>query len=148
MSGDDLFSAPKASWSFFNSYLQHSLDSDCLPVLEMLWSTSYSEPLPAVPNTTAYSFHVPGPCTWPLSFLPRGDGAACPMGHAPYSGDPQTVPRGFLLQHMSQLLCHRPPAEPPPVGTAYRRRSNTSHQKDSWGTSLHDRASLQQHATA
>ena len=47
-------------------------------------------------------FHMPGPRVWPLSFLPRGEGAACPMGHAPYSGDPQTVPRGFLLQCMSQ----------------------------------------------
>ena len=34
-------------------------------------------------------FHVPGPRAWPLSFLPRGEGAACPVGHAPYSGDPQ-----------------------------------------------------------
>ena len=64
LSGDDLFSAPKASWSFFNSNLQHSLDSDCLPVLEMLWSTSYSKPLPAVPDTTMHSFHsIPSPDT-------------------------------------------------------------------------------------
>ena len=56
MSGDDLFSTPKASWSFSNS--------DCLPVPEMLWSTSYSEPLPAVPNTTTHSFHSePSPDT-------------------------------------------------------------------------------------
>ena len=39
MSGDDLFSAPKLSQSFANSdlrHLQHSSDSGCLPVLEML----------------------------------------------------------------------------------------------------------------
>ena len=60
LSGDDLFSTPKASWSFSSSdigHLWHPLDSDCLPVPEMLWSASYSEPLPAVPNTTAHSFH-------------------------------------------------------------------------------------------
>ena len=60
LSGDDLFSALKVSWSFSNSnlgYLQHSSDSDCLPVPETLQSTSYSEPLPAVPNTTVHSFH-------------------------------------------------------------------------------------------
>ena len=48
------------SWSLSNSdlrHLWHSSDSDCLQVLETLWSTSYSEPLPAVPNTTAHSFH-------------------------------------------------------------------------------------------
>ena len=57
---DDLFSAPKISWSFSNSdlrHLWHSSDSDCLPVLETLWSTSYSKPLPAVPNTTMCSFY-------------------------------------------------------------------------------------------
>ena len=60
MSGDNLFSTPKASWSLSNSdlgHLQHSLDSNCLPVPETLWSTSYSKPLPAVPNTTTHSFH-------------------------------------------------------------------------------------------
>ena len=60
MSGDNLFSSPKASQSFSNSnlrHLQHSLDSDCLPVPETLWSTSYSEPLPAIPNTITHSFH-------------------------------------------------------------------------------------------
>ena len=60
LSGDDLFSALKPSWSFSNSnlrHLWHSLDSDHLPVLETLWSTSYSEPLPAVPNTTVHPFH-------------------------------------------------------------------------------------------
>ena len=53
LSGDDLFSAPKLFWSFSNSdlrHLWHSLDSNHLPVPEMLWSTSYSKPLPAVPN--------------------------------------------------------------------------------------------------
>ena len=60
MSGDDLFSTPKTSWSFSNSdlgHLQHSLDSNCLQVPETLRSTSYSEPLPAIPNTTACSLH-------------------------------------------------------------------------------------------
>ena len=60
MSGDDLFSALKASQSFSNSdlgHLCHSSDSDCLPVPETLQSTSYSKPLPAVPNITAHSFH-------------------------------------------------------------------------------------------
>ena len=60
MSGDNLFSALKSSWSFSNSnlgHLWHSLDSDCLPVLETLWSSSYSESLPAIPNTTMCSFH-------------------------------------------------------------------------------------------
>ena len=60
MSGDDLFSAPKASQSFSNSnlrHLWHSSDSNCLPVLETLQNTSYSEPLPGVPNTTMHSFH-------------------------------------------------------------------------------------------
>ena len=60
VSGDDLFSAPKTSWSFSNSdlrHLWHSLDSDHLPVLETLQNTSYSKPLPAVPNTTMCSFY-------------------------------------------------------------------------------------------
>ena len=60
VSGDDLFSTLKTSQSFSNSnlgHLRHSLDSDRLRVLETLWSTSYSEPLPAVPNTTARSLH-------------------------------------------------------------------------------------------
>ena len=67
VSGDELFSALKSSQSFANSnlrHLWHSSDSDHLPVPEMLWSTSYSEPLPAVPNTTARSFHSdPSPDT-------------------------------------------------------------------------------------
>ena len=60
LSGDDLFSTLKTSQSFSNSdlgHLWHSLDSDRLRVPETLWSTSYSKPLPAVPNTTAYSLH-------------------------------------------------------------------------------------------
>ena len=60
MSGDDLFSAPKTSRSLSNSnleYLWHSSDSDHLQVPEILWSTSYSKPLPAVPNATACSLH-------------------------------------------------------------------------------------------
>ena len=60
LSGDNLFSALKTSRSFSNSdlgHLQHSSDSNHLRVLETLWSTSYSKPLPAVPNTTAYSLH-------------------------------------------------------------------------------------------
>ena len=67
MSGDDLFSAPKLSWSFSNSelrHLWHSSDSNCLPVLEMLWNTFYSKPLPAVPITATCSFHSdPSPNT-------------------------------------------------------------------------------------
>ena len=67
LSGDELFSALKPSWSFPNSNLRrlwHSSDSDCLPVLETLWSTSYPKSLPAVPNTTAHSFHSdPSPNT-------------------------------------------------------------------------------------
>ena len=67
MSGYNLFSTPKASWSFSNSdlrHLWHSLDSNCLPVPEMLHSTSYSKPPPAVPNTTAHPFHSdPSPNT-------------------------------------------------------------------------------------
>ena len=51
-------------------------------------------------------FHAPGPRAWPLSFLPREEGAVCPMGHAAYSGDRQIVPRGFWLRHMLQPL-HR-----------------------------------------
>ena len=57
---DDLFFALKTSWSFSNSelgHLWHSLDSDRHQVPETLWSTSHSEPLPTVPNTTALSLH-------------------------------------------------------------------------------------------
>ena len=60
LSGDNLFSALKTFQSLSNSnlrHLWHSLDSDRLRVPETLWSSSYSEPLPAVPNTTAHSLH-------------------------------------------------------------------------------------------
>ena len=60
MSGDNLFSAPKTSWSFSNSvlgHLRHSLDSNHLRVPETLRSTSHSKPLSTVPNTTAHSLH-------------------------------------------------------------------------------------------
>ena len=67
LSGDDLFSAPKLSWSFSNSdlrHLWHPLDSDHLWVPETLRSTSYSDPLPTVPNATTCSFHSdPSPNT-------------------------------------------------------------------------------------
>ena len=67
MSGDDLFSTPKTSQSLSNSnlrHLWHSSDSDRLQVPETLQSTSYSEPLPAVPNATTCSFHSdPSPNT-------------------------------------------------------------------------------------
>ena len=59
-SGDNLFSTLKLSWSSANSdlgHLWHFSDSNCLPVLEMLQRTSYSESLPAVPNATMHSFH-------------------------------------------------------------------------------------------
>ena len=71
VSGDNLFSALKTSWSFSNSdlgHLQHSLDSNCLQVLETLQSTSYSESLPAVPSTTTCSLH-----SNPLSDAPSKD---------------------------------------------------------------------------
>ena len=71
MLGDDLFSTPKTSRSFSNSnlkHLQHSLDSNHLQVPETLQSTSYSKPLPAVPNTTACSLH-----SNPSSDSPSGD---------------------------------------------------------------------------
>ena len=60
LSGDNLLSTPKVSWSFSNSNLQHlwdSLDSDLLLVPETLCSSSYSKPLPAISNTTMHSFH-------------------------------------------------------------------------------------------
>ena len=71
VSGDNLFSAPKTSRSLSNSnlrYLRHSSDSNCLQVPETLWNTSYSEPLPAIPNTTARSLHSD-----PLSDTPSRD---------------------------------------------------------------------------
>ena len=60
LSGDDLFSALKTSQSFSNSnlgHLWHSSDSDHLRAPETPRSTSYSTPLPAVPNTTVCYLH-------------------------------------------------------------------------------------------
>ena len=60
LSWDDLFSALKPSQSFSNSnlgHLQHSLDSNCLSVPDMFQSSSYSEPLLAIHNTTMCSLH-------------------------------------------------------------------------------------------
>ena len=60
LSGDNLFSALKTSRSFSNSdlrHIQHSSDSNHLRAPETLQSTSHSEPLPTVPNTTARSLH-------------------------------------------------------------------------------------------
>ena len=71
LSGDDLFSTLKTSWSFSNSdlgHLRHSSDSDRLQVPETLQSNSHSEPLPTVPNTTARSLHSD-----PLSDTPSKD---------------------------------------------------------------------------
>ena len=85
LSGDDLFSAPKTSQSLSNSdlgYLQHSLDSDHLQVPEKLWSTSYSKPLPAVPNATSCSFHSD-----PLPDIPS-DG--CSKTSTSSEGNPET----------------------------------------------------------
>ena len=74
VSRDDLFSTLKASWSFSNSNLGHlwnSLDSNCLPVLETLQSTSYSEPLPES-QTLLHAPSTPSPClTHPLKVAPR-----------------------------------------------------------------------------
>ena len=84
LSGDDLFSAPKTSRSFSNSdlgHLWHSSDSDCLPVPETLWSTSYSEPLPAVPNATA-CYHV----------LPRAPSIPTPHLTPPPEAAPRAPP--------------------------------------------------------
>ena len=86
--GDDLFSAPKASQSsqsFSNSnlrHLQHSSDSDHLQVPEVLHSTSYSKSLPAVPNTTAHSFHSDP--------LPNTPSNGCSETSASSKGDPET----------------------------------------------------------
>ena len=82
---DDLFSAPKLSWSFSNSdlrHLQHPSDSDHLQVLEMLHSTSYSKPLPAVPNATTRSFHSDP--------LPDTPSEGCSETSASSKGNPET----------------------------------------------------------
>ena len=88
LSGDELFSTLKLSQSFPNSdlgCLQHSLDSNRLPVLETLWSTSYPKPLPAVPNTSACSFHSD-----PLPDTPsegRSETSASSKGNSETSSD-------------------------------------------------------------
>ena len=85
LSGDNLFSTPKLSRSSANSdlrHLWHFSDSDCLPVLETLQRTSYSEPLPAGPNATVCSFHSnPSPNT---SF------EGCSKSSASSKGNPET----------------------------------------------------------
>ena len=74
LSGDDMFSTLKASWSFFNSdlgHLWHSSNSDHLPVLETLWSTSYSKPFQQSPTllcTTSTPTPHPSP---PPKVAPR-----------------------------------------------------------------------------
>ena len=85
LSGDDLLSTPKLSWSFSNSdlgNLRHSSDSDHLPVPEMLWSTSYSTPLPAVPNVTTCSFHS--------NPLPNTPSEGCSESSTSPKGNPET----------------------------------------------------------
>ena len=85
LSGDDLFSTVKTSWSFSNSnlrHLRHSSDSNHLQVPETLWSTSYSESLPAVPNTTTRSLHSD-----PSSNTPSED---CSETSASYKGSLET----------------------------------------------------------
>ena len=91
MSGDDLSSAPKTSQSPSNSnlrHLRHSSDSNHLPVLETLQRTSYSKPLPAVPNAPACSFHSD-----PSTDIPSG-------GHSETSasskGNPETSSESAL----------------------------------------------------
>ena len=88
MSGDNLFSALKPSWSFSNSnlgHLQHPLDSNHIPVPEMLQSSSYSEPLPAIPITTTCSFH---PSTSPnTSSMGCSETSASSKGNSETSSD-------------------------------------------------------------
>ena len=91
MSGDDLFSTPKTSQSPSNSdlrHLWHSLDSDCLQVLETLQSTSYSDPHPAVPNAPARSSHSD-----PLTDIPS-DGHSEPSASS--EGNPETSSESAL----------------------------------------------------
>ena len=93
LSGDDLFSALKTSWSFSNSdlgHLRHYSDSKHPPVPETLQSTSYSEPLPAVPNTTARSLH-----SNPLSNTPSED---CSETSASSKGSPETSSDSVLSE--------------------------------------------------
>ena len=87
LSGDDLFSALKTSQSPSNSdlgYLRHSLDSNCLRVPETLRSTSYSKPLPAVPNATAHSF-----CS---SLSPDTPSKGCSKTSTSSKSNPETSP--------------------------------------------------------
>ena len=60
LSGDDLLFTSKVSQSFSNSNLQHlqsSSNPNFPPVPELLWSCSYSEPLPAISNAATHPFH-------------------------------------------------------------------------------------------
>ena len=85
VSGDNLFSALKPSQSSANSdlgHLQHFSDSDHLPVPETLQGTSYSEPLPAVPNTTTHSFHS--------NPLPDTPSEGCSESSTSSKGNPET----------------------------------------------------------
>ena len=114
MSGDDLFSIPKTSQSFYNSdlgHLWHSSDSDHLRVPETLWSTSYSKPLPAVPNATAHSFHSnPSPNT---------PSNGCSKTSASSKGNPETSsgstpsnPNSTLTLFRDSPSCNRVRATP------------------------------------
>ena len=114
MSGDDLFSAPKTSWSLSNSklrHLQHSSGSNHLQVPETFRSTSYSEPLPAVPNATAHSFHSnPSPNT---------PSNGCSKTSASSKGNPETPsvsapsdPNSALTLFGNSPSCNRVRATP------------------------------------
>ena len=87
VSGDNLFSTLKLSRTFFNPdlrHLRHSLDPDCLPVPETLWSSSYPKPLPAIPNTTMCSFH---PSTSPDTSKGCSKTSASSKGNSEISSD-------------------------------------------------------------
>ena len=88
---------------------------------------------PAAVKPAGVPSHTPGPHVRPLSFLPRGEGAACPMGHAPYLGDLQMVPRDFCLWCTLQLPHCRPPEEPLPFGMASRQCSKPQPLKRQLG---------------
>ena len=88
---------------------------------------------PAAVKPSGDPFCMPGPHAQPLSLLPRGEGTACPMGHAPSSRDSHTIPRGFCLRCMLQLPHCQPPAEPPPFGMASRRCSKPQLSKRQLG---------------
>ena len=129
VSGDDLFSTPKLSWSFSNSnlrHLWHSSDSNHLPVSETLWNTSYSEPLPAVPSTTTCSFHSdPSPNTLSdgcseTSASSKGNSETSPystpsdlnsaltfFGDSPScSGDKATPTASDIKGHIVKVICN------------------------------------------